>query len=92
MKKESFKFFKLIHNLVTSTMAKKTIDPGTQGRTNKVLKRPTDLTGINKVPIMAKCLVGKSPPTHASSHNYFATIYYLLSANYELISNASSVN
>ena len=33
-------------------MAKKTIYPGTQGRKNKVLKRPIDLTGINKVPIV----------------------------------------
>ena len=34
-------------------MAKKTIYPGTQGRKNEVLKRPIDLTGINKVPIKA---------------------------------------
>ena len=33
-------------------MAKKTIDPGSQGRKYKVLKRPIDLTGINKVPIV----------------------------------------
>ena len=33
-------------------MAKKTIYPGTQGRKNKVLKRPIDLTGINTVPIV----------------------------------------
>ena len=28
-------------------MAKKTIYPGTQGRKNKVLRKPIDLTGIN---------------------------------------------
>ena len=33
-------------------MAKKVIYPGTQGRKNKVLKRPIDLTGINKVPMV----------------------------------------
>ena len=33
-------------------MAKKTIYPGTRGRKNKVLKRPIDFTGINKVPIV----------------------------------------
>ena len=37
-------------------MAKKTVYPGTQGRKNKVLKGPIDLTGTNKVP-----MVGKSP-------------------------------
>ena len=33
-------------------MAEKTIYPGTQGRKNKVFKRPFGLTGINKVPIV----------------------------------------
>ena len=33
-------------------MAKKTIYPGTQGRKNKILKMPNDLTGINKIPIV----------------------------------------
>ena len=33
-------------------MAKKTIYPETRGRKNKVLKRPIDLTGINKAPIV----------------------------------------
>ena len=33
-------------------MAKKTIYPGTQDRKNKVLKRPIDLAGINKVPVV----------------------------------------
>ena len=33
-------------------MVKKAIYPGTQGRNDKVLKRPIDLTGINKVPIV----------------------------------------
>ena len=44
-------------------MAKKTIGPGTQGRKNKVLKSSIDLKGINKVPIVGKCPVGKSPAT-----------------------------
>ena len=35
-----------------SYMTKTTICPGTRGRKNKVLKRPIDLTGINKVPIV----------------------------------------
>ena len=35
-----------------SSKSKKTIYPGTQGRKNKVLKRPFDLTGINQVPIV----------------------------------------
>ena len=39
-------------------MAKKTIYPGIRSRKNKVLKRPIDLTGINKV---GYCPVGKSP-------------------------------
>ena len=30
-------------------MAKKNIYPGTQDRKNEVLKRPIDLTGVNKV-------------------------------------------
>ena len=42
-------------------MAKKTIYPRTQGRKNKVLKGPIDLTGTNKVPIVGYCPVGKSP-------------------------------
>ena len=33
-------------------MVKKTIYPGTRGRKSKVLKKPIDLTGINKVPIV----------------------------------------
>ena len=33
-------------------MAKKTIYPGTRGRKNKVLQRPIDFTGTNKVPIL----------------------------------------
>ena len=33
-------------------MTKKTIYPGTRGRKKKVLKRPIDFKGINKVPIM----------------------------------------
>ena len=37
---------------LSNYMAKKTIYPGTRGRNNKVLKRPIDLTGINKVPIV----------------------------------------
>ena len=36
-------------------------NPGTQGREIKVLKSPTNLSGINKVPIAYKCPVGKSP-------------------------------
>ena len=43
-------------------MAKMAIDSGTQGRKNKVLKWPIDLTG-NKVTIVDKCPVKKSPPT-----------------------------
>ena len=42
-------------------MVKKAIYPGTRGRKNKVLKRPIYLTGINKVPIVGWCPVGKSP-------------------------------
>ena len=45
-------------------MAKRAIDSGTQGRKNQVLKRPIDLTGINKVPILGKCPVGKCPSSH----------------------------
>ena len=33
-------------------MAKKAIYSGTQGRKNKVLKKPIDLAGNNKVPIV----------------------------------------
>ena len=44
-------------------MTKKAIDSGTRGRKNKVLKRPIDLTGINKVPNLDKCPLGKCPPT-----------------------------
>ena len=47
-------------------MAKMAIDPGTMVRQNKVLKRPIDLTGINKVSILEKCPVGKSPSTEYS--------------------------
>ena len=45
-------------------MAKKKIDPGTQGR-GKIFIRSIDLTelGINKVPIVRKCPVVKSPAT-----------------------------
>ena len=43
-------------------MTKETTNPGTQERKNKVLKR-IDLTGINKVPIVEKCPMGKSPAT-----------------------------
>ena len=42
-------------------MAKKNIDSGTQGRTNYVLKRYIDFKGINKVPIVDKCPLSKSP-------------------------------
>ena len=35
----------------------------TQGSKNKVLKRPFDFTDINKLPIVDKCPVDKSPPT-----------------------------
>ena len=38
-------------------MAKKAIDSGTKGKKNKV-----NLTGTNKVPILDKCPVDKSPP------------------------------
>ena len=41
---------------------KKTTNPGTQERKNKVFKK-IDLTGINKVPIVGKCPMGKSPAT-----------------------------
>ena len=40
-------------------MAKKTIYAGTRGRKNKVLKRPIDLPGINKVPIVGKSSISK---------------------------------
>ena len=40
-------------------MAVKTIYPVTRDRKNKVLKRPIDLTGINKVPTVGSCPVGK---------------------------------
>ena len=43
-------------------MTKKTTNPGTQERKNKVLKK-IDLTGIDKVPIVEKCPTGKSPAT-----------------------------
>ena len=42
---------------------KKTMDPGTQRRKNKVSKRPFDLTGSNKVTIVGKCPFGKSLAT-----------------------------
>ena len=42
-------------------MAQKAIDSGTQGKKNKVFKRPIDLTGINKVPKL-----DKSPPSDLS--------------------------
>ena len=38
------------------------MDSGTQERKNKG-KRPIDVTGINKVPIVDKCPVNKSLPT-----------------------------
>ena len=44
-------------------MAKKAIDSGTQERKMFVSKRPIDLTGINKVTILDKYPVDKSPPT-----------------------------
>ena len=44
-------------------MAKITMDSGTQRRKNKVSKSPNYLTGSNKVPIVDKCSVGKSPAT-----------------------------
>ena len=43
-------------------MAKKAIDSVTQGRKIKVLKRPINSTGIDKVPFLEKCPVEKSPP------------------------------
>ena len=45
-------------------MAKRANVSGTQGRKNKVLKRPIALTGINKVPILGKYPMGKCPPSH----------------------------
>ena len=44
-------------------MAKTAIDCGTQGRKNKVLKRPIELISFNKVLILGKCPMGKCPPT-----------------------------
>ena len=40
-------------------MAKKNIYPGTRGRKNKVFKGPIDMTGINKVPIVAGLMSGE---------------------------------
>ena len=50
-------------------MAQKTFYPGTRGRKNKVLKRPIDFTGINKVPNVGKCPVGKSPTSRYTAGN-----------------------
>ena len=38
-------------------MTKKAINSGKQGMKNKVFKRPIELAGINKVPILDKCPV-----------------------------------
>ena len=48
-------------------MVKKTINPGTRGRKNKVLKGPIDLTGINKVLTVGECPLGKSPTSNLPS-------------------------
>ena len=47
-------------------MAEKTTESGTQGKKNKVFKRPIDLTVINKVPTLDKYPVDKSPPSSVS--------------------------
>ena len=57
-------------------MAKKTTNPGTHSRKNKVFKRPFDLTGINKVIIVGKCPVGKRPTSkHTSDTSHQPIIY-----------------
>ena len=43
-------------------MAKKAVESGTQGRKNKDLKMHIDLTGSNKVSILDKSPLDKSPP------------------------------
>ena len=55
-------------------MSKKTINPGTQGRKNRVLKRPFDLTGINKIPIVGLCPVGKCPIREKFEPKFFLLI------------------
>ena len=49
----------------------KAIKSGTQRRKNKIIKRPIDLTGINKAPILDKCPSDNSPP---SNHAYMAYV------------------
>ena len=44
-------------------MAKKQHEPWNTEKKNKVLKGPIVFTGRNKVPIVGKYRVGKSPPT-----------------------------
>ena len=44
-------------------MSKKAVKGGTQGRKNKDLKMHIDLTGSNKVSILDKSPLDKSPPT-----------------------------
>ena len=58
-------------------MAKKAIDSGTQGR-KKVIRRPVDLTGTNKVSIVDKCPVEKSAPS-IRSHLFLFFVKLFLS-------------
>ena len=54
---------------------------GTQGRKNKVLKRPLNLTGMTKVPILGKCpgqRADRCPPTHDTMLISFSSFYNLL--------------
>ena len=44
-------------------MPKKAVQSGTQGKKNKDLKMHIDLTGSNKVSILDKSPLDKSPPT-----------------------------
>ena len=48
-------------------MPKKAVKSGTQGRKNKDIKMHIDLTGSNKVLILDKRLLDKSPPTIQAS-------------------------
>ena len=52
---------------VQTLYGQKDLYPGTQGMKNKVLKSFITLTGINKVPIVGKCPVAKSPATESVS-------------------------
>ena len=73
-------------------MPKKAVKSGTQGRKYTDLKMHIDLTGSNKVSILDKSPLDKSPPTSvqddaSAAHN--CTVAYTAETFYEAIYNWS---